>query len=75
MKTADNRKLYIFTAKHSGWQKRLYFDGPSGEKGEALYKELLQRIEPLGEASTDLPDFIVRIRKMFLENSFYPSEK
>jgi hypothetical protein len=74
MQISQERKLYIFTARHGLVQKRLFFDGPAGEVGEVAFGELLKTLTDIGDAAADMPTFVAAIRRRFADSDFLPAE-
>ena len=74
MSTQTERKLYILNAKHELSFKRLFFEGPAGPEGEAIFEDLRRRALSFAPECSDMIQFRARIWELFAFEGFYPAD-
>lgn len=66
----NNEKLYIVTLIFGNQEKRLYLVGESGGEGESKFQLAKEGLTEVGDASSDIEDYVGRAVQHFKRVGF-----
>lgn len=75
MPETSNEKLYIATLLFRNQEKRLYLVGESGDEGESKFQVAKKGLTKVGDASSNLEEFVERAVQHFKSLGFERIQK